>query len=429
MKKTLTLIICATFLLIPLDAFARDLIIALSPHVTPERAAVQAKSVLQFITGLKVGDRALLIDGDRLTLIGEFKIPEGAAYRNPKSRLAHNGQTVAALRHFVDAASRGRRPAGSVRLPQLLRHVSQNLSYPPQTDLIVIGAPVYVDPDQDGFSMTDKRFPGDGHLFASAGKTPYGAADNTEALSGLRVHMIYAGVPALQDETYRFHVSRFWTLFIERQGGTLVSFVPGLPTLFRRVRENVKAPPHNHKAGETDKLEMIRLQIEEPAQTIFEKPISASPLPQGRARRAGDVQVGISWDCWTCDLDLYATAFPGASLLYFGQTESPQGRYWKDYLDSPAATNGYETIGFTVPLDLRALTLAVNFYSGTAPNGVNGEIRIAVDDDTFAAPFHIAASSGNRGKNMAGIMDTGNAKNAQTLVIDPISVVNLQPIQ
>ena len=155
--------------------------------------------------------------------------------------------------------------------------------------------------------------------------------------------------------------------------------------------------------------------------------MSNAPLPKGRATRAESLQIGIAWECESCDIDLYARPFPGAPVLYFGHTQSPQGRYWKDYTNSPLLTNGQETIGFTVPVDLRTLTLAVNFYRGEAPGRAQGEIRIAVDDQTFALPFHLPAEIGNGGVGMASVLERSRATSTHWLVIDPMAVVGGGP--
>jgi len=143
-------------------------------------------------------------------------------------------------------------------------------------------------------------------------------------------------------------------------------------------------------------------------------------------RRAAHVEIGLSWDCLACDLDLYARPFPGAPVLYFNHTVSPQGRYWKDFLRSPRGTNGRESIEFDVPLDLRVLQIAVNFYQGQAPQGVKGELRLAVEGQTYAASFHIEAEKGNKGAGLTEAMETGHSAHAQTLLFNPHLIVGVK---
>ncbi|MEW8626265.1 MAG: hypothetical protein AB2551_10975 [Candidatus Thiodiazotropha sp.] len=412
-------------------ANSRELVIAVSPHQETTAARQQATEVFKFLTTLEPGDTATLIDGYNLMLIGEWKTPTKSAYRSPKARLAVNRQAVAALLHFADNAAKPGvedQPSvtGALRLPQLLRHVAGNFPVSVRRELVILGSPLYEDRDTPALSMTEERFPGDGHLFASIRKTPYGAAGNPKLLAGLAVHIGYgaAGLPG--SERHDEFVRRYWTLFVEAQGGELVSFVGDLPTLFSRMKVGTPALKHDYAPERSNKLEMIRLAPVEVQKSIYDRPIEGTPLSKSQSRRAERVEVGITWHCDSCDLDLYAQAHPGAALLYFSQTTSPEGRYWKDYRNSPKGTNGRESILFTVPLDLRVLRLAVNFYAGQAPQGVEGEIRLAVDGQTYATAFHISANEGNAGVDMRQIMATGKADTPYSILIDPLRVVGLR---
>ncbi|MDT0499173.1 hypothetical protein RM530_17660 [Algiphilus sp. W345] len=137
--------------------------------------------------------------------------------------------------------------------------------------------------------------------------------------------------------------------------------------------------------------------------------------------------MGITWDpsCNACDLDLYARAQPDAEVLYYGHTRTAQGdTFFKDFLSSPALSHGQETIAFSVPVDLSILRLAVNFFGGSASaGGVRGEIRLAVNERTYAMPFHITATQGNQGAGMQAVMAGAAPTGPHTVLIDPLSIV------
>lgn len=84
--------------------------------------------------------------------------------------------------------------------------------------------------------------------------------------------------------------------------------------------------------------------------------------------------------------------------------------------------NGLETISFSAPIDLNKLLVAVNFYSGSAQNGVSGEVRLSVDGRTYAKGFEIDADGGNRAAELADILKSGSAPNDAWTVIDPVSI-------
>ncbi|GJL75956.1 hypothetical protein [Nitrosomonas sp.] len=431
--KTNTFLLCITlfvWLAAAQAASARNMVVAVSPYYPPDEARRHSIALLKQLTELNQGSRVTLIDGYNLSIIGEFTIPDNPAYNNPKARLGVNREAVAALKRFADRAvmpgSEGHPAvAGAVRLPQLLRYVANNFNHDGRLNVIVLGSPFYDDPKEPAFSMTNGRFPSDGHLFASQGKTPFGAAGQSGLLKNITLHIGYGSDRIMQGDRHGYFVKRFWTLYMEALGGKLGGFVADVPTLFRRVSLDGAPPAHDFRPVKSNKLEMIILNPVENRQSIFERPVSKTVLPQAQVVRAERVQIGISWACALCDLDLYAQAMPGAPVLYFGRTVTTHGRYWKDYRNSPQPTNGFETIGFDVPLDLRTLTIAVNFYEGEAPQGISGEVRLSVDGHTYASTFHISATTGNKGRSVLEAMESGSANQPQSIIINPLRVLGL----
>lgn len=413
------------------QAYGRNLVVAISPYMKPSEAKAQNTKLLKFLTELEAGDDVILLDGYHLSIIGEFKIPDNASYESPKARLGVNRKAVSNLMRFtknVTAPGADGHPVvnGAVRLPQLLRYVANNFVGPDRLDVIILGSPLYDDPKEPVFSMVQGHFPSDGHLFASQSNTPFGAAGHTDLFKNLYVHIGYGNTPVMHNDRHGYFVERFWTLFVEQHGGKLASFVGDLPTLYRRIRHNVTPVKHDYTPVKSEKLEMIRLSLEENRQSIYDRPLSTAQVTQAQLRKAGHVEIGISWQCGECDLDLYARPTPGAPVLYFGNTESAQGRYWKDYRNSPALTNGFETIAFDVPLDLRVLLIAVNFYEGNAPHGVSGEIRLSIDGNTYASTFKIDANTGNHGKGTLKSIEAGRSNTPHSIIINPLRILGLQ---
>lgn len=427
-KNTLLLLglLFMTLMVAPV-AFARDLVVAVSPYYALDDAKRHSVALLKQLTQLDQGSHVTLIDGYHLSIIGEFIIPDNPAYNNPKARLGLNRDAVAALKRFADKSvmpGGAGHPSvpGAVRLPQLLRYAAHHFAQGKRLDVIVLGSPFYDDPKEPAFSMAGGRFPSDGHLFVSQGKTPFGAADQAGLLKNIVVHVGYGSDSIMQGDRHAYFVKRFWTLYVEALGGRLGSFIADVPTLFRGMSLNA-VPAHDFKPIRSDKLEMIPLRPVENKQSIFERPVNKTTLSQKQIIHAENVQIGISWQCALCDLDIYARPLPGADVIYFGRMVTTHGRYWKDYRNSPQPTNGYETISFDIPLDLRTLVIAINFYEGEAPQGVSGEIRISVNDATYAAPFHIPATRGNREQEMAKIIETGKASGNHSVIVDPLHII------
>src|SRR5205814_6534529 len=98
--------------------------------------------------------------------------------------------------------------------------------------------------------------------------------------------------------------------------------------------------------------------------------LTRDTLPAGAPTRPstmiGPMKIGIRWK-ERIDLDLYATARPGAETLYFEHVRSPEGYYYKDHRSSPGRE--YEFIEFESAVDVREVEAFINFYKGSCPGG------------------------------------------------------------
>lgn len=409
-------------------SYARELVIAVSPFMPEATAKTQTTALLDFLIGLEPGNSAVLLDGYHLKTLGTFKVPERSTYNSPKAKLSANRGVVGALIRLPESGKdrEDGLPDNSVRLPQLLRHIAGNHASSMETDVVILGSPFYIDPKEQAFSFISGRFPSDAHILAGRDTSPFGTADMPKRLKKMRVHFGFGDESIMQSDRHRFFIERFWTLYIERQGGTLVSFTGDNAALFERVKTGAEPPAHRYKLEEGGRLEMIRLRPVVLGESIHDRPLTSTPFPDHLVRRANDVEIGLSWECGLCDLDLYARPWPGAEALFFNHTASPEGVYFKDFRQSPRASNGYEAVSFSGPLDLQALLIAVNFYSGNAPDGVTGELRLAVAGNTYALPIQIPAGTGNKGAGMTVTLRSGKAANENILIVDPLAVLGLR---
>lgn len=435
--RVVCLSLCLVLIGMVNGVFARDMALGLSPYLDAHVADAQIKSVLQFLSDtLEPGESCLVFDAYHLRSLGTFSVPDKPLYRNPKAKVQANRSVVAAMLQFAKTARKpegGNEPSviGAIRLPQALLFIGRDYPAAQESDLILLGSPIYDDPTDQGFTMRNNHIPGDGHLSKTRSVTPYGIKGQDSLLAKRRVHVGFLDDSWKQGDQHAFFVHRFYTLFIEGQGGQLSTFTHDLPTLFQRIKTNAPSPKHGYKLDTTDKLEMILLRpsaaLKEP--TIYERPVNTTALPASVLRHATQVEVGIAWqECGACnlDLDLYGQRDTKASPLWYLNTQTPDGRYFKDFTRSPRRANGYETLGYHVPIDLKDLLLAVNFYSGSSPGGVTGEIRISVNGQTYARTFHISAQQGNGGLGRQETLASRRSSNAGWLVIDPLEVLGIR---
>ncbi|HNP84059.1 MAG TPA: hypothetical protein PKN47_21540 [Nitrospira sp.] len=415
------------------QALARDMAIGLSPYQNADVAEKQIKSLVEFLAeSLEPGDRCMLFDAYHVQTLGIFAVPDKVVYRQPKAKVQANRQVVAAMIQFARTAKRpdgDGEPSviGAIRIPQALRFIGQDYPVMQDSDVILLGSPLYDDPKDQPFSMRPNHIPGDGHLMKARNVTPYGIKGQDSLLAKRRVHIAFLD-NWQQDDHHSYFVQRFWTLFVEGQGGQLSSFTHDLPTLFQRVKSNAASPKHDYKVEPTDKLEMILMRppTVKRQTSIYERPVSTAPLSAEAVRRVSNVEVGITWECGGCDLDLYGQHAPGATPLWFLRTQTKDGQYFKDFRNSPRSANGYETLAYHVTVDLNALLLAVNFYNGQSPGGVKGEVRISLNGQTYAMPFHVLAQEGNGGVGRQETLTARRANNTAWLVIDPLEVLGIR---
>lgn len=419
---TLSLIACMMW---ASSTLAANIVVGVSPYLQKDQAHATYKSIVTFaLESLNAGDTAIIYDAYNLRSIGTITIPQNAAYQHMRTRAHMNAEAIKAFRDFAVNTNPTDENQESIKLPEFLRWIGElhNNDDHKALDVIIVGSPLYHDPEQPAFSMRDGRIPGDGHLQNSVSRTVFGI-DNPELLKNIRLHIGYPEEFAAHDQ-HHWHVKRFWTLFAEKQAGELVSFTGDLSTLLNRVKKNTNAPKHSYELEDATRLEVIQLAPVELKETrsIFQRPLEKGNLSPSDMKAARDVQIGITWDCTQCDLDLHVRPHASADVLSFRRTQTEEGRYWKDFRNAPA--HGYETIDLSGVTDLRDVLIAVNFYSGETASPLTGQIRLAVGNKTYAKTFTINASSGNNGKGADSIWRSRTSTFPQWIIIDPKLVVS-----
>lgn len=416
---------------------AHELIIGFSPYQDSAKAEVQVKTVLQFLTDtLEPSQSALLVDAYNLQSLGTFAVPPNPAYRHPKAKIMANKQVVTALLAFARAARApkgGSEPAmmGAIRLPQALAFIGQNYPHKEKAQVVLLGSPIYDDPAERAFSMNQGRIPGDGHFAHGRADTPYGIKGQEALLAQRNIHLAFGDDSWRRDDHHGHYVQRFWTLYIEGQGGKLVTFTGDLPTLWQRVRVHTPPLAHSYTVEHSDKLEMLILKSRDVKEkdSIYDRPVTQTAFPMERLNGASNIEIGVSWDCPACDIDLFTQHHNSETPLSYLNKETPSGLYYKDWRQSPRTVNGLETVAYRVPVDLNNLLIAVNFYGGSAANGVQGELRISLDGQTYARAFYVSAKNGNHGQGREETLKTKQATNANWLVIDPLEVLGVRSAQ
>ena len=249
-----------------------------------------------------------------------------------------------------------------------------------------------------GGPMLNGYFPSDGHLVAPRDKSVYSLERRHDSLQDVVIDFGYPEDPWISD-IHRQRVARFWTLYAQLQGAVLHRFTGDLATVF----DSLTVSPHDQATPRTSceldsdstKPEMIRI-----TRDIGMADWITSDVPRNLGIRPpsiqrGPMKIGIRWT-ENIDLDLYAKPDRNRETLFFQNTESADGYYFKDHRSSPQ--NEYEYIEFEEPVDIWNMKASVNFYEGQTPSpGPSGEIRIEFDNHTYVGRFTITQTHGNHG--------------------------------
>lgn len=177
-KVTLVLSFLLVLFGMSVQVSARDMAIGFSPHLEAGVAEAQTNAVLKFLAEtLEPGDRCILFDAYHVQTLGTFAVPDKAVYRQPKAKIQANRQAVGAMIQFARTAKTPHgegEPSvvGAIRLPQALRFIGQDYPVIQDTDVILLGSPLYDDPKEKAFTMRLNHVPGDGHLTKARSLTP-----------------------------------------------------------------------------------------------------------------------------------------------------------------------------------------------------------------------------------------------------------------
>lgn len=406
-------------------AAARDMVFGLSPHQSEAELKAQIEQSLLFAAEhLAPGETALFFDASKAALIGSFDAPDRAGYDAPRARLQVNKPVIAALKRFMDGADAVPGRIGASDWPALLRLLRQAYPAGDGAALILLGSPHADDPRARSVSMMGRRVPNDGHVAAQDGQSPYATSGLSGSLEGYDVFIGLVGEDTIVSPSHGYAVERFWTVLVEEHGANVAYFGDDLATLYRMAVGEAPDRPHAAPLEPTDKLEMLTFA---PNTNGLSDIYAARPEEVAAQtavwQNARSITIGATW-VENVDVDLYVRPTPTSEVLFYGNATTVEGQLYKDVTISPGLA--FETVALREVVDLQNTEIALNFYSGDAPNGVTGELRIAIGDEVWAAPFHIPARGGNQGRGAEFAVVKQVVPNDAWTLIDPLEVLGVE---
>ena len=403
-------------------------VIGVSPFLDSQDEDEVYRQIVRFIIeDVPSGASVRIWDAYGLKTIARIDIPELRAFRSARTRANQFKDPLRKVRDFLAAAqgeggsATSAVPCGAVRLPQFLEGLHESVGDPAgRVVVVVLGSPLYVDPKEPQFSMVDGYFPSDGHLLASRETSVYGVEGRADALKPVALYFGWFGDPWV-NEIHRDRVQRFWSLYLQEQGGRLVVFSGDLATVFDRARH--PGPTAGDAAARLaldqsrTKVEMLRITRNVGATDWITRETVTDAQRGPPTRTVGHLKIGIRWR-GKIDLDLYARPASGGEVLFFDHMRSPEGYYFKDHRSSP--DREYEFIEFETPVDVWQVEAQVNYYEGRTPEGPRGEVRIEFDGRIYTGEFSLGADHGNRGR-------AGTREERCWTVLDVPALLHLRP--
>lgn len=359
-------------------------------------------------TEIAPGDRMIVLSAENRRQVAAITYPEGPNARNKAWVRTKIAEQFAAVRRAVEALPA--QPAmgmlaENLHIPDVLGEIGRNQMplFPEKAaDVVLIGSVLYFDPRDGRFAMTDRYYASDAHIKASAADTPYGTTGRDRLLAGATIHMC-PGREAFATKDHEEAVRRFWTLWIAAQGGRLGTFSFDPAQCLRRARASEASGQEAFTLVPAKKLEMLRAHApipavlpptqDRPGEYFLHEHVAISREPPTTTK--GVAWVGLRWRA-AGDIDLYTRADATRPWLFFGNTQTEDGRFNKDHRSATGETQ-FEFVEYTRELDLTKAQVAINFYEGQLNASPEGVIRVWFDRRVYEATWKIAAHSGNGG--------------------------------
>jgi hypothetical protein len=437
----------------------REIHLGLSPFLnTVERDAFvqELPGWLLDKASAPAGTRLIFWDAWNLTVISELTIPtlQIDTPRSRTPRLVSDLATIGRwLRSSIPAPEGISVGSGAVRAPEWLFETSATSATASRT-LILVGSPLYRSPAEPAFDMAaDARFPSDGHLALGLRDSVFGLLEKSGRLERTTVHWVYAGQSLWANELHRHSVTRFWTLFIQGQGGTLATFGADVRAALARAVQSGLRPVLHVQPDSADEKPLMRSArprslpvwletlpapqsvvvaplpvVETPTAAVPQRaavapqpapsplvteiplpgaltpamvepatpppPPAPASLPMPRGFDSTRTGIGIAWPA-AIDLDLHVRLRPGVKELSYRVDRTSEGRLYRDEQKANAGAF-FEFVEFTgtEPIDLSRASVWVHFYSGRAKN-VTGQVVLFDRGQTKTGTFSIRAEKGN----------------------------------
>jgi len=369
-------------------------VVGLSPFMDKAEKDKVWKSISELLVNKTVpGVRILIYDAYNIQKLADIPLPKDDKYKRRRSRAKFIAKKIGRVKEFFKTTSRG----GDVDNAQLLfplfvREISKDRPYFNNIiSVILYGSGFYEDP-REGSIYTKSGFPSDG--FLKHEESVFDTSNRENSISGVQFHYINLDGDRWINDVHRKKIERFYSLYISLSGGSLVTFSNDISDSLNATRTDVLPSPFT--LNESD-MKPVMTSFGEISEGWWGSDVVFSTTPPSSS--VDKIKIGITWDCQSCDVDLYVEPSNGKKILSYKQSRTNEGRHIKNFLTSPNAANRYEAVEFFTAKEPSKMHAWLNFYSGRSPQGINVEVRVLFGNNVYKGEFRLPTTSGNRGDN------------------------------
>jgi|GEM_PF-7055774 len=235
---------------------ADDYVVAVPPGLAEDQMKEIRREIehLAFNT-LDTDSTLKVIDSTTGKEVATFSVPEGRAYEQANYRRNAFASQLNELRRHLQS------PAKDAQSSATFAEFMVTLSGKRDTPLHVLYAGSPLNGSMKGFEFLAGRYPSDGHLSADPRLTPLSTATKNEYLKNVRIHFLALIEPGSWDSpAHKDRVNRFWSLFIQSQGGMLVTTTDDVRRAFARLIDTQSEPLHQFALDETrNQVAMLKI--------------------------------------------------------------------------------------------------------------------------------------------------------------------------
>ena len=363
------------------------LLIAVSTELSPQQASDVQAGILGLISDsmCKPDDTLVVWDSDlrRVATIRNDDRVQDCSAKWLKFKVHQNQTELARLNQFFQAMKEAEHSGTAAwDLPRLTHHLGQEFhewhDYSNRI-LVLFGSATEISSDQSLPSLKT-AYPTVGTLRAEL--SPLSTRNKAWYLGNISTHFVYTD--ELTSRVLRDGLSNWMSAFFLSQGSPLLTF-----SADPRVSERVLNPQLPVIPAYVDDVNPGFIPVQ-PVR-IFDE-FNDGRFPSTLER--GSLQIGLKWDASRkVDLDLHVGLAKGGQRLSFRNPNSRIGNLQKDL------ATGFEIVSLTQEIIPSEVEVWVNWYAGSAPNGVQGEVRVVYAGALHSIPVaFLQATQGNEGK-------------------------------